>query len=77
MATKTVDIREAQENLSELLSLALAGTEVILTRDKTPVAKLVPIGIGGMPRIAGLHRGMIWTSDDFDAPLPDEFWTGG
>jgi predicted DNA-binding antitoxin AbrB/MazE fold protein len=28
------------------------------------------------PRIAGLHRGEIWTSDDFDAPLPDEFWLG-
>lgn len=28
------------------------------------------------PRIAGLHAGEIWTSDDFDDPLPDEFWLG-
>lgn len=28
------------------------------------------------PRIAGLNAGMIWTSDDFDDPLPDEFWLG-
>ena len=28
------------------------------------------------PRILGLHRGAIWTSDDFDDPLPDEFWLG-
>lgn len=28
------------------------------------------------PRMAGLHAGAIWTSDDFDEPLPDEFWTG-
>jgi hypothetical protein len=28
------------------------------------------------PRILGLHAGMIWTSDDFDDPLPDEFWLG-
>ena len=23
-----------------------------------------------------LHRGAIWMSDDFDEPLPDEFWPG-
>ncbi|MCB9456859.1 MAG: DUF2281 domain-containing protein [Anaerolineaceae bacterium] len=28
------------------------------------------------PRIPGLHTGMIWTSDDFDDVLPDEFWLG-
>ncbi|MBI1280878.1 MAG: DUF2281 domain-containing protein [Anaerolineaceae bacterium] len=28
------------------------------------------------PRILGLHPGAIWTSDDFDDPLPDEFWLG-
>lgn len=28
------------------------------------------------PRIAGLNRGRIWVSEDFDAPLPDEFWLG-
>lgn len=29
-----------------------------------------------MERKAGLHVGAIWTSDDFDEPLPDKFWTG-
>jgi hypothetical protein len=27
-------------------------------------------------RTLGSHRGKIWISDDFDAPLPDEFWLG-
>jgi hypothetical protein len=27
-------------------------------------------------RIAPLHPGAIEASDDFDAPLPDEFWLG-
>lgn len=27
-------------------------------------------------RTPGLHAGMIHMSDDFDAPLPDEFWLG-
>jgi hypothetical protein len=28
-------------------------------------------------RILGLHAGTISVHDDFDAPLPDEFWLGG
>jgi hypothetical protein len=28
------------------------------------------------PRIAGLHQGQIWMSEDFNDPLPDEFWLG-
>ena len=27
-------------------------------------------------RILGLHPGAMVTSDDFDDPLPDEFWLG-
>ena len=27
-------------------------------------------------RVLGLHEGMVWMSDDFDEPLPDEFWFG-
>jgi hypothetical protein len=28
------------------------------------------------PRVLGLHKGMGWISEDFNASLPDEFWTG-
>ena len=28
------------------------------------------------PRIMDLHKGQVWMSDDFDEPLPDEFWLG-
>ena len=27
-------------------------------------------------RVAGLHEGQVWMSDDFDDPLPDSFWLG-
>ncbi|ALF54351.1 hypothetical protein ACX27_18320 [Nostoc piscinale CENA21] len=27
-------------------------------------------------RILGLNEGQIWMSDDFNDPLPDEFWMG-
>jgi len=51
---------EKQEAVSELLRRA---------------PKLSP---GGQPvaRVAGLHPGAIQPAADFDAPLPDDFWTG-
>lgn len=32
----------------------------------------------GKPRVLGLHAntGPFWMSDDFNDPLPDEFWLG-
>lgn len=76
MPTKTINVLEAQMSLQELLSLVLEGTEIVLTEGSTPLARLVPIALPTTPRIAGLHPGAIWTSNDFDEPLPDEFWTG-
>lgn len=76
MPTKIVDVGEAQMHLTELLSLVVAGTEVILTEGSKPLARLVPITAPIAPRVAGLHPGAIGTSEDFDAPLPDDFWLG-
>ncbi|HFQ94677.1 MAG TPA: toxin-antitoxin (TA) system antitoxin [Anaerolineae bacterium] len=77
MTTKTIDIREAQTQLNELLSLALQGTEVILAKNNVPVVRLTPVNEPVVKsRIAGLHQGAIWISDDFDEPLPDSFWLG-
>ena len=76
MTTKTVDVREAQARLGELLSLVMAGTEVILTERNRPLARLVPYAAQQAQRKAGLHAGAILVTDDFDEPLPDEFWTG-
>jgi antitoxin (DNA-binding transcriptional repressor) of toxin-antitoxin stability system len=73
---KTVDVHEAQAHLAELLSLVTAGTEIILMEGSTPLARIVPMGAAPTPRIAGLHLGAICTSEDFDEPLPEEFWTG-
>jgi prevent-host-death family protein len=77
MLTKTVEVHEAQSNLKKLLSMVLEGTEIVLTENDTPLARLVPLALPTKPRIAGLHPGAIWTSDDFDEPLPEEFWAGG
>ena len=75
MTTQTVTVQEAQVRLAELLTLAQTGNEIIIAEDNKPVARLIGIA-GPKRRIAGLQRGKIWVSDDFDAPLPDGFWTG-
>ncbi len=78
MAT-TVDVNDAQGRLRELVELAKAGDEVVIAEGATPVARLTAIVPAPEPpgsRVAGLHRGAAWVSEDFDQPLPDEFWAG-
>ena len=75
--TQTVSMEEAQNNLQDLLAEALAGNEVIITEHGMPVARLVPVvAHSRKKRVAGLNRGTISTSEDFNEPLPDEFWLG-
>lgn len=74
--TKTVDVRDAQAQLPELLTLALEGNEVIISEGDKPLARLVPVMTSKRKRVAGLNRGAILMNDDFDEPLADDFWTG-
>lgn len=36
-----------------------------------------PDNAGKATRVFGQYRGAVRMGDDFDAPLPDAFWTGG
>jgi len=72
----TIDIQEVQKRWRELLSLVISGQEVTVTQAQKPVMRLVPVQTDVKPRVAGLYAGVGWMSDDFDAPLPDEFWAG-
>jgi prevent-host-death family protein len=75
--TQTVSVDEAQDKLPDLLAQAVAGNEVIITEHGTPVARLVPVvAHSKKKRVAGLNRGTIWTSKDFDDSLPNELWLG-
>ena len=76
MLTKTVDVQENETTLQGLLALVWDGAEVLLTAGDTPLARLVPVEKPLHPRVFDLHPDAIWTSDDFDDPLPDEFWLG-
>lgn len=77
MQTLQVNVHDPQTDLASLVALVAAGAEVILTEGDTPVARIVPADKPRPARVAGLHPGAIETSDDFDAPLADEFWVGG
>ena len=76
MSTKTVTVEDAQLKFSELLTFTLEGNEVIIVENSKKLARLIPFSAFDAPRIAGLNKGKIWTSDDFDVPLSEEFWMG-
>lgn len=77
MTTKTVSVKEAQAQFLELLDLVSMGNRVVIQKDEEPLAELLGISSPKKgKRVAGLNRGKMRISDDFDAPLPDEFWLG-
>lgn len=71
----TIDVRELPARFEEVLALVASGGEVILTDGQTPCGRLVPCAEPSL-RVPGLHPGAFQAAADFDAPLPDEFWTG-
>ena len=73
MQTETVEMNEAQAHFKELMHRVVSGIHVVLSEGQKPVAHIVPIGT----RVAGLHSGSVWVREDFDAPLADEYWSGG
>jgi len=73
--TTSIDIRELPARLDEALALTLAGGEVVIFEGSTPRARLVPVN-ATLSRTPGLHPGAIQPAQDFDNPLPDDFWAG-
>lgn len=76
MTTKTIAIDDARKKFSELLKFTLQGNEVIIVEKDKQVARLIPISSSQKPRIPGLNQSKIWSTEDFDKPLSDEFWLG-
>lgn len=69
-------VHQAKTHFSRLLKEAEAGEEVVVTRGKKPVAKIVPINPATKEevpfRLLGAYRGKLsWTDDAFD-PLTDK-----
>ncbi|MBV1884525.1 MAG: hypothetical protein KUG82_22990 [Pseudomonadales bacterium] len=73
---RNITIAEAEGHLAELAELAMNGEEIRITRSDGKVFKLIVEGLERKGRVAGLHAGQGWVSDEFDEPLDDDFWMG-
>jgi antitoxin (DNA-binding transcriptional repressor) of toxin-antitoxin stability system len=73
---KTIELLIQPPSLEAVLELAAKEAGVVLTKSGQPVAQVIPLAQSSKQRIAPLHPGAMEASDDFDAPLPDEFWLG-
>jgi prevent-host-death family protein len=73
-----VDIHKAKTQLSRLLERVALGEEVIITKARKQVAKLVPLNKRSKNRLLGSAKGEFTMPDDFNDPLPKEienlFW---
>lgn len=70
----TLALENLPVTLSELLNRLAPGEELILTRDRMPVARLVsePASAARHRPPPGLGKGMVtFLAPDFDAPLDD------
>lgn len=62
----TTNIYQAKTQLSKLIAQVEEGKEVVIAKAGKPVAKIVPYEQKLKPRVAGLWKGKVRISDDFD-----------
>ena len=70
----TVNIVEASAQLSELVELAEQGQDTIIAQAGKPVARLTKLELAKKSIRYGALKGKIWIADDFDVPLPEDFF---
>ena len=61
-----INMHEAKTTLSRLVERALAGEEIVIARNGTPLVRLVPVVKTAEPRVPGRLKGQIWISPDFE-----------
>ena len=66
-----VTVHEAKTHLSRLLARVEAGEDVIISREGTPVARLVPVAAGTSRSLVGALRGGVDLTG-FDDELADD-----
>lgn len=68
-----VNVAEAKARLPELIERAAGGEEIVLARNGTPRARLVPLAVDLKKlRTPGKGKGRFKMRHDFDAALPEE-----
>lgn len=76
--TKTIEVSQLSPGVAELLAMLGNTDEIVLAVEGKAVARLLATDAPATeaPRVMGLFEGQGWISDDFNDPLPDEFWGG-
>lgn len=65
-------MHEAKTKLSQLVERAGAGEAIVIARNGTPVARLVPVvNTTSLASVRGAWRGRVHIADDFD-DLPED-----
>jgi len=72
----TVPLAEASTRLAELIQAAKRGEEVVIEDEDHAQFKLVTLPRARAPRVLGLHAGLVDIGENFNEPLPDDFWFG-
>ncbi|MBI3823953.1 MAG: hypothetical protein HY289_14890 [Planctomycetes bacterium] len=75
MAATVFELNELPPEMVKAVKSATLSSELVIVDHNIPIAHIVLCQHPGA-RIPGLHPGSIQIADDFDAPLPDEFWNG-
>ena len=71
VATKPIDLKQAQARLKELMEKATRGEEVVLAEEGRVVAKIVPVPPSVARRRFGSARGLIRIHEDFETAVDD------
>jgi hypothetical protein len=67
---------EIESAISELDVAELAELERLVQQALRERRNLTTAGASASQRVLGLHEGAWSVADDFDAPLPEDFWLG-
>ena len=71
---KTIEVQTEPTSIQALVDLARKECGIVLTKSGEPVAQVIPVESKPRQRVAPLHPDAWNVSDDFDEPLPDDFW---
>jgi len=72
---QTITLEEAQSHLAEIIEQLSPGEEIILTRDKKPVATIrvpLPEPTREPPRLGTMKGSILYIAPDFD-DIPEGF----
>jgi hypothetical protein len=68
--------QDEQRQCVDLSPLPQQNQGLVTTENGALIIRYAPVTSLVHPRIPGLHRGAMRISEDFNDPLPDDFWFG-